>query len=581
MLSAPKKIKVRLITQMHAFGDDALPVAVIDQIAKSNFLVAQAILKYYASAAVVCEGIPTIVKDTDAKTPIVAAGEAKLKGLFPLSVFTGPFEKLNPKQKIMLCEQGAGMVLVRTGIIKTVYPGFDKSIIPDLKKEEDLLKLIDANLTSAQYEVFFPYAHRIREGMVARYCKEAAKHSGKDEVLLVYGASHRSALEAIFKQHPDFDYVETIGTTDLDVHPAAPMVAPLPPAAPKKISFVFWGELHRDAGSMRLLTDFVRDLHEQKTPAVFCEEDFQGQTLDNKEQGNTAYASAGEQLFQIEFLKPWIKRDRTFPYCDADDFEKIKSAFLRNAFTSLQRDAAEEHALCLIRYPAYRASLQLIQLLKQTKNIPYVGIDFDQAKRALMQKKVVMGEAKHHSYEQPRVFTMIRNMLEQAVPQLTGNGVIIVRVGVDHVHRLAAHLWLLREFIKQCEIQIFAFRVFSSDEIKSTRDHERSEAITRPNDPPMVLAAYPRIQCQQIICQVDKNKVSSADLEKQKAKILAHVQERKNEVKRPQHGTFFVNPEYLKISDWAKIALLSRWHRALAQPKLDRAKSEMIRKLKP
>lgn len=55
-----------------------------------------------------------------------------------------------------------------------------------------------------------------------------------------------------------------------------------------KISIVIWGHIHRDPLAVRSLSTFITKLQDQKIPVVFCEEDFNGQTLEFKK--NWKYA---------------------------------------------------------------------------------------------------------------------------------------------------------------------------------------------------------------------------------------------------------------------------------------------------
>lgn len=301
-------------------------------------------------------------------------------------------------------------------------------------------------------------------------------------------------------------------------------------ARPKqKISILFAGYIHRDPATIVMLSELMKAYHAQGIKVVFCEEDNSDMTLTEKLHGNQVGVRNSEILLRNPSVQKYLNKSPNlhYTYFNVADTENLMQAVAK-VMPGIPYIHLDSHVTCLLRKNTYTESVEMTKIMLEL-NIPYFGVELDKATNEKMRHEISHhGDAAYLLQEATRINAMTANILKMPIAALQGNdGVIIMKGGANHTHRLAANVLKAieanKELQQNIDFQIVPVTLFSPYVVDGIWGHEEAIKLTRQNDPVDILPYYTRLPISRIIFEETKGQFHSADFEKLNEKIMTHV----------------------------------------------------------
>lgn len=267
----------------------------------------------------------------------------------------------------------------------------------------------------------------------------------------------------------------------------------------QKISIVLIGENHCDPLAIEILHHAILNAHQENIPIVMCEEDFIDQTLANKLEGLQQLASIASTSMQNHKIAALLqqKKGLRFKYFLSTDHEKIAVILNEAGY----RASSGHVANYVRRYLNVSENLKLTHTLIK-HNICYQGIDYGNPE----ERHRSMEDVLHYiSIEKSRIETMAQTIITHAIPMLAKqNGLIFVKLGINHLHNLAAALQSNSTHplaSAQVNMKVFPIKIFSPYGFDKP-DIQKAMEINLDGTPAFK-KAYQELICNDLLCTDD------------------------------------------------------------------------------
>lgn len=287
---------------------------------------------------------------------------------------------------------------------------------------------------------------------------------------------------------------------------------PNPPASKRKVMVVLLGEIHRDPVAPAIHRHLLEQSAQHLLKVVLCEEDHAKQTAKTRHDNMGTIIQSNEALIKNLGLTSLLRHDLSIPYFPLSAYDLIKKT-VYTAWGGKYLPAAIEQALNQFhRQASFPESLKLSQALLEFK-VPYYGVD----NHVLS----IMDSSDYVQKENSRIQGM-QSGIFSAIDKEKDAQVFYIKLGINHAHRLAAHLYLQSLKRDDLELSIVAYRLYSDYVADGISAHEEVLRVTAHCDNEAVRSAYQKVPCPLIKCALtkDRSPVLAEALEKQFAEIV-------------------------------------------------------------